>query len=90
VDGLIRNRWTKSAEYPCGGAAKVIACIEDPVVIEKILTHLDEKAVSSRNEPVARKPGAAASGLGQLTLKETHPSTQMTATPTEAAGYLLA
>jgi len=28
----------------CGGTAKVIACIEDPVVIEKILTHLDEKA----------------------------------------------
>jgi len=28
----------------CGGAVKVIACIEDPVVIKKILTHLDEKA----------------------------------------------
>jgi predicted nucleic acid-binding protein len=28
----------------CGGAVKVIACIEDPVVIEKILPHLDEKA----------------------------------------------
>ena len=29
-----------------GGAVKVVACIEDPVVIEKILTHLKEKAVS--------------------------------------------
>ena len=28
----------------CGGAARVIACIEDPVVIDKILTYLDEKA----------------------------------------------
>ena len=28
----------------CGGTVKVIACIEDPVVIKKILTHLDEKA----------------------------------------------
>jgi hypothetical protein len=28
----------------CGGAVKVIACIEDPVVIKKILTHLREKA----------------------------------------------
>ncbi|MCP3869621.1 MAG: IS91 family transposase, partial [Gammaproteobacteria bacterium] len=28
----------------CGGAVRVIACIEDPVVIDKILTHLDEKA----------------------------------------------
>jgi hypothetical protein len=27
----------------CGGAAKVIACIEDPVVIKKILTDLVEK-----------------------------------------------
>jgi hypothetical protein len=26
----------------CGGAVKVIACIEDPVVIEKMPTHLDE------------------------------------------------
>jgi hypothetical protein len=27
----------------CGGTARVIACIEDPVVINKILTHLEEK-----------------------------------------------
>lgn len=27
----------------CGGAVKVIACIENPVVIKKILTHLKEK-----------------------------------------------
>ena len=25
----------------CGGAVKVIACIEDPVVINKILAHLN-------------------------------------------------
>jgi len=30
----------------CGGAVKVIACIEDPVVIEKILTPLNEKVAS--------------------------------------------
>jgi hypothetical protein len=28
----------------CGCSAKVIACIEDPVVIKKILMHLEEKA----------------------------------------------
>ena len=28
----------------CGGAVRIIACIEDPAVIEKILTHLDAKA----------------------------------------------
>jgi len=27
----------------CGGAVKIIACIEDPVVIRKILAHLSEK-----------------------------------------------
>jgi hypothetical protein len=29
----------------CGGALRVIACIEDPVVIDKILTHLEKKAI---------------------------------------------
>ena len=28
----------------CGSAAKVIACIEDPAVIRKILNHLQEKS----------------------------------------------
>ena len=28
----------------CGGAARVIACIEDPVVIKTILAHLEKKA----------------------------------------------
>jgi len=27
----------------CSGAVRIIACIEDPVVIEKIPTHLQEK-----------------------------------------------
>ena len=31
----------------CGGAVKVIACVEDPVDIDKILTHLNEKATSA-------------------------------------------
>ena len=30
----------------CGGAVRIIACIEDPLVIEKILTHLDQKSTS--------------------------------------------
>ena len=34
----------------CGGVVRVIACIEDPVVIDKILTHLEKKAVWA--EPV--------------------------------------
>jgi hypothetical protein len=37
----------------CGDTVKVIACIEDPVVIQKILTHLKEKAVP---EPLGLLP----------------------------------
>ncbi len=42
----------------CGGAVKIIACIEDPVVIAKILTHLDEKAASAEKGllPESRAP----------------------------------
>jgi len=31
----------------CGGVVMIIACIEDPVVIEMILTHLNEKAAGA-------------------------------------------
>ena len=31
----------------CGGAVRIIACIEDPEVIEKILAHLDKKTTDS-------------------------------------------
>jgi hypothetical protein len=42
----------------CGGAVKPIACIEDPVVIRKILDHLDNKAAASEQnpEPESRAP----------------------------------
>ena len=30
--------------WVCAGSAKVIACIEDPVIIGKILNHLQEKS----------------------------------------------
>ena len=45
----------------CGGAVKIIACIEDPVVIEKILTHLDNKAAGggARRLPPCRAPPQA-------------------------------
>ena len=41
----------------CGGKAKLLACIEDPVVIKKILDHLD-KTVPSEQErlPQSRAP----------------------------------
>lgn len=42
----------------CGGAVKVIACIEDPVVIKQILDHLKCKAQASepRALPESRAP----------------------------------
>ncbi len=42
----------------CGGAVRIIASIEDPVVIEKILTHLDEKgaAAEAPRRPPCRAP----------------------------------
>lgn len=46
-----------------GGAAKVIAYIEDPVVIKKILTHLEDKTptISGPQLPDTRAPPQAAS-----------------------------
>ena len=38
----------------CGGAVKVIACIEDPAVIDKILTHLKEKAAAAGMDLLAQ------------------------------------
>ena len=46
----------------CGGHLKIIACIEDPVVIEKIVTHLERKdasAAAARLPPCRAPPQAA-------------------------------
>ena len=44
----------------CGGTVKVIACIQDPAVIDKILTHLQEKVVPGPKDllPQSRAPPA--------------------------------
>jgi hypothetical protein len=44
----------------CGGAVKVIACIEDPVVIKQILDHLKNKGDTSESRaiPESRAPPA--------------------------------
>ena len=44
----------------CGGPVKVIACIEDPAVIDKILTHLQEKITPAPAglRPASRAPPA--------------------------------
>ena len=44
----------------CGGALRIIACIEDSAVIEKILAHLDAKAAADQasRPPPSRAPPA--------------------------------
>lgn len=45
----------------CGGAVRIIACIEDPAVIEKILAHLEVKGADCEaNEPAAASTRATA------------------------------
>ena len=49
----------------CGGAMRIIACIEDAVVIEKILAHLDAKAAAAqaaRPPPCQGPPEGRSSG----------------------------
>jgi hypothetical protein len=42
----------------CKGPVKIIACVEDPIAIEKILKHLKEKSISSNTArpPPGRAP----------------------------------
>ena len=62
----------------CGGAVKVIAAIEDPVVIKRILTHLRAKGLY-----LAAEQGATAARIVQL---RTSFKTHFAATLTDAAG----
>lgn len=48
----------------CGGAVWIIACIEGPAVIERILTHVDAKAL--KPEAWMRPPGRAPRYCGLL------------------------
>ena len=47
----------------CGGAVRIIACIEDPEVIEKILAHLDRNITDSPGcpRPAGRRRSAVCS-----------------------------
>ena len=42
---------------------KVIACIEDPVVIQKILDHLKDKAETTAHTPLLPESRAPPAGL---------------------------
>ncbi len=47
----------------CGGPMKVIACIEDPVVIRTILTHLDRNAPTTTSSPLPEPRAPPQAGL---------------------------
>ncbi len=47
----------------CSGAMKIIACIEDPVVIQKILNHLKDKAETTACTLLLHKSRAPPAGL---------------------------
>lgn len=47
----------------CGGAARVIAAIEDKAVIEKILAHLDSKVFCTQPEPLPQVRAPPAAGM---------------------------
>ncbi len=47
----------------CGGTVKVVASIEDPVVIKQILIHLERKAVSKEFNPLPESRAPPQIGL---------------------------
>ena len=47
----------ETCEYG-GGAVRVIACIEDPVIIEKILTHIERREAAGTSPLAPRAPPA--------------------------------
>ena len=56
----------------CAGTVKVIACIDDPLIIDAILTHLAKKVEKERAATPARAPPAITrieQQLAQLTRK---------------------
>jgi hypothetical protein len=61
----------------CGGAMRIIACIQDPVVIEKILAHLHEAPV--------RDAKAAAAQAARPPPSRAAPQRRSSAAPTGAA-----
>ena len=47
----------------CGGEVKIIASIEDPAVIRKILVHLADKATSATTGPLPKCQAPPRTGL---------------------------
>ena len=46
----------------CGGAVRIIASIEDPVIIDKILTHIERRDAAGASPHAPGAPPAGAPG----------------------------
>ena len=66
------------------GTVKIILCIEVPMLMEKILSHLKDKTLLAE---AARAPDAAASQHIRLTLVIHHPSAYVATPQEEVAGF---
>ncbi len=56
--GVVSNIDMETCDQ-CGGSVKVIACIEDQIIIDKILSHLEHKgelSLTPDSPPEARAP----------------------------------
>ncbi len=62
----------------CGGALRVTACIGDPAVIGKILTHLDATTAEANalRRPLCRAPPNAAASIDMLHSTSARPATE--------------
>ena len=54
----------------CKGSVRIIACIEDPVVIKKILKHLDDRERNENSPTGLLPPGRAPPQPNQLAMFE--------------------
>ncbi len=67
VDDVLPHEPMATPAHPCargiGASMHIIACIEDPVVIEKILTHRNEKALPIEAPPLPRSRAPPQAGL---------------------------
>ena len=61
----------------CGGDVRIIASIEDPVIIQKILARLDDNATSAVTELLPDCRASPNPLMGLFTMKKTNHSTDL-------------
>jgi len=68
IEQPVKHQIKKTSSSHCGGGVRIIACIEDPVLISQILSHVEAKQACNRQQagdlPPSRAPPAY--GMGYL------------------------